>query len=741
LPKLTTKIRTALGKKLSLSSKLFLRELLAVGFWMVSQVAGVPRKFLKRLGHDGYSLETPEPPRIDFTLPIRKLTQNSTEKVDRSVEVETSIIIPVFNKAEFTFHCLRSLTEELCFSNTEVIVVDNASTDETAEVLSYFSELIRVIRNEENLGFVDACNQGAAAARGKYLLFLNNDTQVLPGWLKYLVETIEANPANGAVGSMFLYPDGSIQEAGSIVWRNGEAHHYGWSGSPDDRRFNFAREVDYCSAASLLIRTELFQRLGGFDRRFAPAYYEDVDLCFGVRSLGYRVIYQPMSRVVHYEGVTAGADTTRGFKQFQIINREKFVEKWRDVLELDHLPRNPRLLAEASIRNWDRPRIIVFDERVPSPDRDAGSLRMFLILKTLTMSYHVIFVPFNRPQSIDYERALWKFGIETADAVDYRRLLRNKYAKAAIVSRPSMAETFIPRIRRANPRAKIVFDMVDTHFIRLQREHEITGDSHSLGEAKRYRKLERRLAQASDVVWSASAEDKRVMEREVPGKRIEVVPTIHELRDTGKSFAERQDLLFIGNMAHRPNEDAVLFFMKEVYPLVRRKLPEVRLDIIGDNSSAEIAAYNSEQVRIRGYVPDVEPYLLKRRVFVAPLRFGAGIKGKVGEAMAHGVPVVTTSIGAEGFGLTNEFDVMIGDDPASFAAAVARLYSEKELWERVGHNGRLRISKHFTPEVVAEIINESIKEICSSSEDANGPAGASPPSQPRADSTRNLTSH
>ena len=627
--------------------------------------------------------------------------------------IQTSIIIPVFNKAEFTFQCVRSLLQEIDFNENEVIVVDNASTDQTAQVLAHFENVIRVITNEENRGFVDACNQGAAAARGKYLLFLNNDTIVMPGWLKHLVDTVEADPANGAVGSMFLYPDGSIQEAGAIVWNNGEAHHYGWGASPDDRRFNFAREVDYCSAASLLIRTEIFNQLGGFDRRFAPAYYEDIDLCFGVRSLGYKVIYQPLSRLVHFEGVTAGTETTKGIKQFQIINREKFVEKWRDVLEREQLPQNLQQFAEASDRNRDRPGIVVFDERVPSPDRDAGSLRMFMILKTLAKWSRVIFVPFNRPQSVDYERALWKEGIETADAVDYRPLLDDKNVAATIVSRPSMGEVFIHRIRRTNPGIKIVFDMVDTHFLRFQREHEISGEAAALAEATRYRKIERRLAQQSDLVWCASVDDKQVMAREAPNTRIEVVPTIHELRDRGKPFEERLDLLFIGNLAHRPNDDAILFFMREVYPALIQKLPSVRLDIIGDNPSTAILTYNSESVRIRGYVPDVEPYLRERRVFVAPLRFGAGIKGKVGEAMAYGIPVVTTSIGAEGFGLTHGLDVMIADDPESFAAAIEQLYSQKDLWERVARNGRLRIEKHFTPEVIAETINNSIKEISS----------------------------
>ncbi|MGH9928971.1 MAG: glycosyltransferase [Pyrinomonadaceae bacterium] len=628
---------------------------------------------------------------------------------DSERAIQTSLIIAVFNKAEFTRQCLGSLVREIDFSRVEIIVVDNASTDNTEEVLSHFDNYVRFVTNERNAGFVDACNQGAAAAKGKYLVFLNNDTVVLPGWLDHLVETIKGDPSAGAVGSMFLYPDGSIQEAGAIVWNNGAAHHYGWGESPDDKRFNFVREVDYCSAASLLIRRDLFEQLGGFDRRFAPAYYEDVDLCFGVRSLGYKVIYQPMSRVIHYEGVTAGSGMTKGFKRFQIINREQFVEKWRATLEREYLAENLKQLAEASNRNRDRVRVVVFDERVPSPDRDAGSLRMFLILKTLAAWSQVIFVPFNRPQGLDYERALWGEGIETADAVDYRRLLRNKNVKAAIVSRPSMGSAFIHRIRRVNPQIAIVFDMVDTHFLRFQREHEISGSVAALKEAKRYRKLEKQLAQSSDIVWSASLEDKQVMEQ-VTETRIEVVPTIHELRDCGKSFADRQDLLFIGNLAHRPNDDAVLFFMREVYPSVRESMPNVRFDIIGDNPSAAIKAHSSDDVRVLGYVPDVEPYLRNARVFIAPLRFGAGIKGKVGEAMARGVPVVTTSIGAEGFGLTHGLNVMIGDDPASFAEAIHQLYSQKDLWQRVADQGRLRIEKYFAPKVIAETINNSIRK-------------------------------
>lgn len=367
--------------------------------------------------------------------------------------------------------------------------------------------------------------------------------------------------------------------------------------------------------------------------------------------------------------------------------------------------------AEPTTPANDKAVVLVFDERVPSPDRDAGSLRMFLILKTLASWCQVIFVPFNRPQSLDYERELWNAGIETADAADYRRLLKNKNVMAAIVSRPSMGSVFIHRIRRANPTVRIVFDMVDTHFVRFQREYEILAEARARSEAIRYRRIETKLAEASDLVWCASVEDKQVMAAEAPDTKIAVVPTIHELRDRGKAHADRQDVLFIGNFAHRPNEDAVLFFMRDVYPLVLESLPNIRLNIIGDNPSEAIKAFNSNEVRILGYVPDVEPYLHGARVFVAPLRFGAGIKGKVGEAMAYGIPVVTTTIGAEGFGLTHGLDVLIGDDPASFATAINELYTQEDLWQRVADNSRLRIKESFTPQVIAETINSSIKHL------------------------------
>jgi O-antigen biosynthesis protein len=436
-----------------------------------------------------------------------------------------------------------------------------------------------------------------------------------------------------------------------------------------------------------------------------------VDICFGIRSLGYKVVYQPMSRLIRQEGANAVDGAGADGKSDQAANRAKFVEKWREVLERENLPEDRLRAREASNRKR-APSIIVFDERIPTPDRDAGSARMMFILRSLARWSRPVFVPLNRPHASEYEQLLWKEGIETAHPVEYVRLLRTRNFYAAILSRPHVADSLLNSLRRKGGASlKIIFDMVDAHFIRLAREHELTRDARTAGEAAKYREIELRLARSCDLVWSTSPEDREAIARETPGVRIEVVPTIHPLHERGKPFEQRAHLLFIGNLAHRPNADAVHHLLRDIFPLVKKSLPDVRLYLVGDNVTPEIAAYAAPDVEVLGYVPDVGPLFQSCRLMVVPLRYGAGIKGKLGESLSYGLPAVTTTIGAEGFGLTNGNEVLIADEPEAFAAAVVRGYVEKDLWERLAEHGRRHIEKHYTPEVVADIINSSIREL------------------------------
>jgi GT2 family glycosyltransferase len=256
----------------------------------------------------------------------------------RQEQTSVSIIIPCYNGSSVTEACLRSLCGTLPIEfKTEIVLVDDASSDDTPATLDRWrnrDERVRVVRNRKNLGFVGACNRGAREAAGDILVFLNNDTVLLPGWLPPLVNTFQDFPDAGAVGGKLVYPDGTLQEAGGVVFSDGTAMNFGRADADlDEPLYNFVREADYCSAALLATKRVLFSRLGGFDARYAPGYYEDTDYCFRVRGAGHRVLYQPESAVVHQEGASAGTDLAKGMKASQKTNQAKFAKRWKRALK------------------------------------------------------------------------------------------------------------------------------------------------------------------------------------------------------------------------------------------------------------------------------------------------------------------------------------------------------------------------------------------------------------------------
>ncbi|HEY9283171.1 MAG TPA: glycosyltransferase [Pyrinomonadaceae bacterium] len=648
----------------------------------------------------------------DFLFLMEVMSGLKDAPAEAARPVRASIIIPVFGQLSYTFQCFRALLREVNLREDELIIVNNGSQDETEQVFSHLKGLVRLINNEENLGFVQACNQGAAAARGEHLVFLNNDTVVKPGWLERLVETAEKDSSIGAVGSMLVYPDGRLQEAGGIVWVDGNGWNYGRGKDPDESQFRYAREVDYCSASSLLVRKRLFDELGGFDERYAPAYYEDTDLCFGIRSLGYKVVYQPLSRVIHYEGVTAGTDIQSGLKRHQELNRSSFVEKWREVLRHEHLENDPQQVGVAADRRGG-PRVIVFDHEVPTPDKDSGSVRMSLILKSLAKWGRPVFVPLYRSGAREYEELLEKDGIRVASLAEYKDLIREGGFYAAILSRASVADAVLPAIRKIDPTVKIIFDTVDVHHLRLAREYELTRDIRYAEEAALLKRLETRAAASSDQVWFVTPDDAEALRREVPAVSAKVIPNIHPLQGRGEGFDAREGLLFIANFNHRPNTDAVHYFVHKVFPLVRESLPGVKFYVVGSHMPEEIKWYgsNEEGVETLGYVPDVDPLFHKSRVFVAPLRYGSGMKGKIGQALAYGLPVVTTGVGAEGMGLGHGRESMIAGEHGEFARRVVELYRDRELWQQLADNGYRHVAQRFAPQVVEKSIHAALSEL------------------------------
>jgi GT2 family glycosyltransferase len=606
----------------------------------------------------------------------------------RHQEVDVSIIIPVFNQLEYTHACLDSLqTEEQ--TPFEIIVVDDCSTDKTAEALSKLDG-ITYLRNESNSGFVTSCNRGAKQARGKYLVFLNNDTVVKPGWLTALLETFAEESRAAIVGSKLVYPDGRLQEAGGIIWRDASGWNYGKFDDPGKPEYNYLREVDYCSGAALMIPKALFESVGGFDSRYAPGYYEDTDLAFKVRRAGYKVLYQPLSEVIHYEGATGGTDLSTGAKKHQDINRSTFAEAWAD--ELITRPANGDV---ASLRALPpgRKNVLVIDHHLPMPDRDSGSLRMFQILKLIhQLGHRVTFVPDNLADIPPYTAELQRRGIKVVHH-PYVKKVRDYLIghgsefDVVILSRCEFARKHVADVRKHAPQSRIIFDTVDLHFLREESEARLTGDAEVGRKAQQTKQWEYDLIDQSDETWVVSGTEQRLLQKEWPNKSFQLVSNIVDVPGSNMPFALRRDLLFIGGFQHPPNIDAVLFFLKEIYPLVSGRLGEAKFYIIGDKAPPEIVALANERIIVAGLQRDVRPFFDNVRLSVAPLRFGAGVKGKINQSMAFGVPVVATSLAVEGTRLQDREEILAADEPEDFARAIIELYESEELWNRISENG------------------------------------------------------
>ena len=627
-------------------------------------------------------------------------------------EPEVSIVIPVYNNWAATAACLRSIADDVVSVPYEVIVADDGSYDRTAVLLLEVGG-ISVVRSGRNRGFVNAVNSGIAAAKGRFVVLLNNDTVVRPGWLDALVDRAEDDGDIGLVGAKLVYPDGRLQEAGGIIWRNGSGWNYGRGDDPDSPTFSFPRDVDYCSGACLLVRREILDALGGLDTCYVPAYYEDADLAFAARKLGYRVVYEPRSVVCHVEGATFGVDAFSGVKRQQEVNREVFRLKWETEL-LNHRP-NDLSLARVSSWRCAAGRALVIDDQIPTPDRDADSRRMFELLRILVeLGFGVTFVPYNGADIPPYSAALQDLGIEfLPEQTNLAPLLQqlSPDLRVAILSRPMPSWPCLPLIRELSPNTKIIYDTVGLHFPREQRRAEAEGDPDVLARSQLHHYLELTLARGADATWVVSEIDRDVLLSEDPSLHVYVVPTIHPEEHSGRPFAQREGLLFVGNLLHSPNADAVRWLLEDILPLLRQRLPGVLTSIVGSHPPDEMRVLARDDVRVLDWVPKLDHLYEHARVFVAPLRFGTGMKVKIGESLAHGLPVVTTDLGAESMGLVNERDVLIANTAEAIAGIVARCYRDEKLWTRVAISGRRTIVRRYAPSTVRGLLAKCLTEL------------------------------
>jgi GT2 family glycosyltransferase len=634
---------------------------------------------------------------------------------------KVSVVLALYNRAELTLRCLHALLEHRSVS-IELVVVDDHSTDKTSALLDRVRGA-HVIRLEENRGFLRACNLAARAARGEYLLFLNNDTELQPGSLSAALATIEGSESVGAVGGRLVFPDGRLQEAGSIIWSDGSSLGYGRNDSTWAPPYCFVRDVDYCSAAFLLTPRQLFLDLGGFDDRYQPAYYEDADYCVRLWKSGRRVVYNPRALVTHVE--FASSTSASRAVSMQLERRAIFVDAHREWLA-GQVPPSPSGILRARTRHRMGQRILVIDDRVPHASIGFGFPRAVALLRAMVDLGH--FVTMCPVAVVDeswdsvYEDIPPEVEVLLGDGPQRLRQCfgeRGGYYDCIVVSRShnmALLRAKLGEPREWMPHARVVYDAEAITAVREIGRRRLHGETLHEADAQRLVAAELALARGVDAVLAVSQQERRQFDAVAAGQ-VHVVSHALEPAPTVRPFHERAGILFVGSFHElSPNADAAIWFATNALPAVRQRLGEcVGFTIVGQNPPDEVMALQADGVRVVGSVPDLGPLYDEARVFVAPTRFASGIPIKVLHAAAHGLPVVATSRLARQLEWHDGEELVVADSSGECEAACAALYQDAALWARVRAGALARVSESYSSHAFKTALDGALS--------ASGPSG------------------
>jgi len=622
-----------------------------------------------------------------------------------------SIIIPYYNQQKYTWECLKSILENLPDVSFEIILVN----DNSSEIFDFsFIQNIKIINNVENIGFLKSVNNAINVANGEYIYLLNNDTVVSKGFLDELYYVFKTYDNVGAVGSKLLNADGSLQEAGCVFTKDctisqivKKEHYY-----PE---VNYIYQVDYCSGCSILFKKHKDNNeLNTFDTQFAPAYFEETDLCFDLK---YRqdkdIYYTPFSQIVHFNGVSYNAKKEETLTKKQELfekNLKLFKQKWEvEINKIQAETTDQRLIEICENKS-----IIFFYNKLPAYDNNSGELRLTEIIKAYkNLNYHVTLIsPKNRITN-SYLEYFQKLGVCTFyEYLPNRDLIKflRKFSENTEICWFYTADVFKKYYKQISSILKpkiLIYDMVDISHLRFQRALQNNEKNTSLKKAyKNALKNETIASRTADIVIPISKEEGKYMEKFCSNEKMVIISNIHYPKVNIENipiFEDRSGLLFIGSH-HHPNIDSVQFMVDEIMPVVWQTHPEIVLNILGDVNLKITRSH--PKVIFHGYVPDVTSQFLNNRIMIAPLRYGAGVKGKIGQAFEYYLPVVTSKIGAEGMELIDNKNVLLAEDAKEFAEKIIQLYTNKNLWKKLQDNSEDSL-KPFSKD---ELFNR-IKEI------------------------------
>lgn len=617
---------------------------------------------------------------------------------------DLSVVVVLYNQAGLTRRTLQALADQRGLS-FETIVIDNASSDETARLLARVSGA-RTVVNAENTGFLLAANQGAALARGRHLVFLNNDAIVQQDALRAARDRLDADPAVGALGGRIVLSAGGLQEVGNLIFRDGNAHGIGRDEDPFCPAAMTSRATDYVSGVFLAVPAPLWRMLGGFDEAFAPAYYEDADFCLRVWRAGFRVVVEPGVLVEHVEwGSAPGDEAGRRMRE----NRARFQARYADWLEDRPYPMAPRLDGDRWRSPEDqprRPRVLVIDNEVPHMVKGGGLPRARHMLQALR-DWPVSFFPLWQTDDdwrevhaslpLSVEVVLHHGLARLEDFLERRRGVYN----VLLVSRPPNLRALQPlRARRPELFAgmRLVYDAEALFALREIAEAGVRGKPMPRAAAQAHLAREIALAQGASDVLVVSQRDAQCFQ--AAGHRVTLLSHSIAVRRDAPGLAGRSGLLFVGALhPDTPNEDGLVWFIEQVMPLLRAQLPQPPvLSVVGINRSARVMALAGDDVQVLGPRDALEPLYDSARVFIAPVRFAGGVPAKVIEAAAHGIPVAASALLVRQLGWREGIDIQAGRDALSFADGIARLLHDDGLWRRQQQAAWQQCAERYAPQ-------------------------------------------
>lgn len=614
---------------------------------------------------------------------------------------QVSIIIPTYNNVGMTLRSINNIRTFPTKASYEIIVVDDKSSFLHRRRWKQKMGL-KIVTTESNRGYLLACNEGISFSRGMFIVLLNNDTLVQAGWLDSLIDNF-ADPSVGLVGAKLIYPDGTLQEAGGIIFSDGTTANFGNRENPENPMYTYRREVDYCSGAAIAVRGHLIRQLGGYDTTYKNAYYEDTDLAMSIRSLGYKVLYEPQAQIIHFEHGSYNSNQMNQTLDLLRNNRRLFVEKWNGALasfqdRSDFLKSN---FDSVSICQINTQAVIVIDD-FPRKNHDSGSLRLHHIIQYYhRKNLRVILISSKTSVEKEYLDQYSKNGIQIIELDNpylpqYLKFVSNEVTFVH-VSRVHYMRYFLKNLDQYLSEKPLIFDTVDLHFVREMRESRLKEFTprRKLAQLEKSKEEELHYIDIADISLVVSSAEQIYLSDLDLAENVEVLSNVHTQENHSVQSEKREGLIFVGNFEHRPNIDGLKWFLEDIYPIIQNEIGNVPLSIIGSPQPAYLEDSSRPEVKTTGWVPNISPYYSRAKVAIAPLRFGAGVKGKVGEAWKAGVPVVLTSIAAEGMHVISGQNALIADSEKAFAESVILLLQNDLVWQQLSREGKTHVNKHF----------------------------------------------